>query len=231
MKINKLNFKNCSGNNTTIDLTRDGINPYSEFFISGDHGSGKTKLLKLIWDCWQANLFHGEKENFLLDKKDHCVIEGSFHDNYSFTIDLPSKTGSKLILSNRVKYEENIANTILYYPSNRDDCIDERFNCGHVTTNCAIPIADLDDSTISNCCFLIDDICRGLDQSDTTAYIREIIKRSKAHNNQVIMTIDTRDADLLNIQDRRFNLDKNSSATFINIMELSNKIKGNKSQK
>lgn len=224
MKITKINFKNTTGNHFKIDLTKDGVNPYLEYFICGDYGSGKTRLLKLIWECWQANLFHGEKSNLSLKKTDHCIVEGCFSDNYEFSFGFPSKTSTKLILNNKVKHEESITNCILYYPSSRESCIDEKFHEGSVITNCAIPIADLEDKTISNCCFLIDDVCRGLDQSDAISYIREIIKVSKKNNNQIIMTIDQREMSYLNISDRFYSLESNEKATFISIMELSTKI-------
>jgi|LauGreDrversion4_2_1035121.scaffolds.fasta_scaffold03508_8 recombinational DNA repair ATPase RecF len=229
MKIRKINFKTKTDNHASIDLTRDGINPYLEYFIYGDFGSGKTSILKLIWECWQANLFHGEKINLSLKKTDHCIVEACFNDNQDFSFGFPSKTATKLILSNKVKHEETISNCILYYPSNREGCIDEKFHEGHVLTNCAIPIADLEDKTISNCCFLIDDICRGLDQSDSISYIREIIKVSKKNNNQIIMTIDQKEMSYLNITDRCHELEASDKANFISIMELSNKI--NKARK
>lgn len=226
MKISSIKFKDLNNKIKIIKIENNGQIPL-DFFVYGKHGSGKTKLCNTIWKCWQSNVFHAENSKLINDEIDFCEISGNFHDNSPFSISLPSKMSNKLIINSKSKFDQELKNTILYYPSNRFDCVDSRFSMGSKITSMAMPLADLQDSSISNCCFLIDDAFSGLEEQDIMHYGRELINSAKLNNNQIIMLLDPLSHRHLSIKDKIYEI-KNEDyerSTFDKIIELSNLMK------
>lgn len=190
MKISKINFKDKKGKMHSINMQKQDGSIYDIFFIYGAYGCGKTFLCKLISDAWQMNMFHGENNNYKISKNTNIEIEAFFNDLSPINFGIPSNLGNKNLIKNKVSIDDNIKNSILYYPSNRNSCVEENNFHGEIITNAYIPLADMQDSTIKNCCLIIDNANRGMNEQDTKDYINEINKTSQKHNNQVIMFLD-----------------------------------------
>lgn len=225
MKINSIRYKDKKGLLQEINLERQDGNCHLEFFISGPAGSGKTKICKEIWDCWQANLFYAEENKIKQFNNYQIEINGSFNDNSPFLISNPPKMSTKMLLSNKVKLDGELKNTILFYPSSRNECADESFNMGQTITGCALPMADLEDASISNCCFIIDDLTYGMDEQESITYIRELIKLGKKNNNQIIMTVNKKVFNIIKDLGKSFYIkEADEEETFDKIRKLCKKI-------
>lgn len=226
MKISKIEFKNKTGKNILINLTKQDGNPYNEFFIYGDHNCGKTYLAKLISDAWQMNLFHGEN-GILKSATDRYInIEANFSDLQPIIFGIPSKLTNKVSIQAKISIEKTIKNSILYYPAERYSVVDDLFFYGEIATNAAIPLADLHDSTIQNCCLVIDNCCRGLSETESQEYVKMLVSSAQKNNNQIIMFMDTKNANLFSSSSRTFRMDEESQNSVIDIcMEFINKTK------
>lgn len=215
MKISKIEFKNKYGKTILVDLTRPDGNPYNEFFIYGDYNCGKTYLSRMISDAWQMNLFHGEN-GILKSATDRYInIAGSFSDLQPIDFGFPSKLTNKVSIQSKISIEKTIKNSILYYPAERYNFVDQDFFYGEIVTNAAIPLADLHDSTIQNCCLVIDNCCRGLSESESQEYVKMLIAAAIKNNNQIIMFIDTKNASLFAGSSRSFNMNHDNKSSSI----------------
>lgn len=230
MKISNINYIDKAGIVQEIKIERQDGNCHLEFFISGPPGSGKTKICKDIWDCWQANLFYAEENKIKDYSKYPLEIKGNFNDNSPFVVSNPPKMSTKMLLNNKIKLDGELKNTILFYPSGRNECADDSFNMGKTITGCALPMADLEDPSISNCCFIIDDLTYGMDEQESISYIREIINLNKKNNNQIIMTVNKKIFNIIKDLGKSFYLESNDEEeTFDKIKKLCKKINNSRS--
>lgn len=226
MKISKIEFKNKAGKHISISLTKQDGNPYNEFFIYGSHNCGKTYLSKLISDAWQLNLFHGENGILKSATDKYINIEANFSDLQPIVFGIPSKITSKVAIQAKISIEKTIKNSILYYPAERYSVVDESFFCGEISTNAAIPLADLHDSTIQNCCLVIDNCCRGLNDSESQEYVKMLVSSAQKNNNQIIMFMDIKNASLFASSSRTFRMDEEDNISVIDMcIDFINKAK------
>jgi hypothetical protein len=154
------------------------------------------------------NLFHGENGILKSTLDRHISVEGNFYDMQPISFGLPSKLTNKIAIQSKISIEKVIKNAILYYPGERHNVVDQDLYFGEIATSAAIPLADLHDSTIQNCCLLIDNCCRGLNESETQEYIKALINSSQKNNNQIIMFMDTKNAGMFASSSRAFCLSK-----------------------
>jgi hypothetical protein len=191
MKISKITYKNKEGKTCAVNLSRnDGIT-YDVFFIYGPPGSGKSYLCKLISDAWQLNMFHGESKLGASIKGSDINIEGSFSDLHPIVFGIPSKLSNKNLIASRVQIDQRIKNSILYYPWNRHTCTDETIFAGETITNAYMPMADLSDDTIQNCCLIIDNAARGMNEQESAEYIKILNELCQKNKNQIILFMDS----------------------------------------
>ena len=191
MKISKITYKNKDNKTCTINLARnDGI-IYDVFFIYGPPGSGKSHLCKLLSDAWQLNMFHGESRIGTGIKNSEINIEGSFSDLHPIVFGIPSKLSNKNLIASRAQIDQRVKNSVLYYPWNRHTCTDESIFAGETITNAYIPIADLSDDTIQNCCLIIDNAARGMTEQEASEYIKILNDLCIKNKNQIILFMDS----------------------------------------
>jgi hypothetical protein len=224
MKISKITYKDKKGVTNSISLQRqDGI-IYDIFFIYGGPGCGKTNLCKLISDAWQMNMFHGENPVGHGSRHPSIEIEASFNDMQPISFGIPSKLTSKNLIQSKTTMGEKIRNSILYYPWNRHNCIEEKYYQGEIITNACIPLMDLHDSSLQNCSMLIDNAARGMTENETKDYIQEINALSQKNNNQVIMFMDQINSKFLEGNSRSFCMGKEGSMIEL-CKDLANRIR------
>lgn len=217
MKISKINFKDKDGKNSTINLSRqDGI-IYDIFFIYGPPNSGKTHLCKSISDAWQLNMFHGESAVGMNLNKADISIHGAFNDMQQINFGLPSSMSGKVLIQKKVVIDSSIKNSILYYPWNRHTCVDENKFYGEIVTNASLPLIDLSDNTITNCCLLVDNAARGFTEHETSEYIVEISQLASKNDNQVIMFVDTMNCGKIVGSNRSYSMQELSTSSTMTI--------------
>jgi hypothetical protein len=133
---------------------------------------------------------------------------------------------NKVSIQAKISIEKTIKNSILYYPAERYSVVDDLFFYGEIATNAAIPLADLHDSTIQNCCLVIDNCCRGLSETESQEYVKMLVSSAQKNNNQIIMFMDTKNANLFSSSSRTFRMDEENQNSVIDIcMEFINKTK------
>ena len=215
MKLSKISYKNKNGKMVSIDLQRKDGTIYDIFFIYGPPGCGKTHLCKLISDAWQVNLFHGENPMGSGPMCTEIQLEGSFNDMQPISFGIPSKLTTKNIIRSKVSIENEVKNSILYYPWNRHTCVDSNNCYGEILTNAYLPLADMQDNSIQNCCLVIDNATRGFAEKDVKEYIQELHQVAQKHNNQVIMFLDSNNCGYLSGNNRSFSMEEQTSESIV----------------